>query len=268
MKQKVALITGATGAIGQAIACAIAKDQEYRVVLACRNESKARIAVNTIKKLSNNPNISYELVDVSREQSIVSLVNRWQGPLHVLVNNAAIAPRERQETPEGVEMQFATNVMGYFWMMMAFSKTLRNSAPSRVVNVASYWSGGLNVDDLEFKQRHYHNDAAYRQSKQANRMLTVAFADRFRSFGVSVNACHPGDVNSTLSRDLGFGGHESPAQGAVTPVWLATDAIGQNKNGYYFEGQQAATCQFSRDKNVVNQFYDVCKNYTNQLSFC
>jgi NAD(P)-dependent dehydrogenase (short-subunit alcohol dehydrogenase family) len=90
------------------------------------------------------------------------------------------------------------------------------------VNVASYWAGGLDLGDLEFKRRPYDNDQAYRQSKQADRMLSVAFAERLREHRVWVNACHPGDVRSRLSANLGFGGHETPEQGAATPVWLAT----------------------------------------------
>ena len=64
------------------------------------------------------------------------------------------------------------------------------------------------MEDLEFKNRYYNNDEAYRQSKQANRMLTFAFADRLAGKKVTVVSCHPGDVNSKLSNDLGFGGHD------------------------------------------------------------
>lgn len=54
-------------------------------------------------------------------------------------------------------------------------------------------------------------------------MLTVAFATRLAPYGITINACHPGNVNSRLSNDLGIGGQTSPAEGADTPVWLATD---------------------------------------------
>jgi NAD(P)-dependent dehydrogenase (short-subunit alcohol dehydrogenase family) len=64
-----------------------------------------------------NPQVRYELADVSRQASIRALAERWQGPLHVLVNDAAATPRTRQETPEGTELQWATNVLGYFWMI-------------------------------------------------------------------------------------------------------------------------------------------------------
>ncbi len=89
-------------------------------------------------------------------------------------------------------------------MIQLFSECLKQSAPARVINVASYWAGDLDLADLEFKQRRYSNGAAYRQSKRANRMLTVAFAARLKPYDVTVNACHPGDVNSRLSNDLGY----------------------------------------------------------------
>ena len=165
---RVALVTGAAGAIGKAIARQLAAQDGYEVVLACRNEEKAQRAVDEIKHATRNSNVRYELVDVSRRASIQALVDRWQGPLHILINNAATAPRQRQETPEGIELQFAANVLGYFWMTQLFSECLARSAPARVINVASYWAGDLDLSDLEFKRRRYNNNTAYRQSKQYN----------------------------------------------------------------------------------------------------
>ena len=92
-------------------------------------------------------------------------------------------------------------------------------------------------------------------------MLTVAFAERLRPHGVTVNACHPGDVNSSLSKDLGFGGHESPQAGARTPAWLATDPIGQQETGKYFEHMQMRSCPFGQDSTAVNALYEACEGY-------
>ena len=259
----VVLITGATGAIGQAIARQLAADPTWEVVLAARNEKKAQQTLKEIVAATGNRRARYELVDVSRRASIQALVNRWRGPLHVLINNAAVAPRHRQETPEGIEMQFASNVLGYFWMTHLFSDVLKASAPARVVNVASYWAGDLALDDLEFKRRRYHNNTAYRQSKQANRMLTVAFANRLKPFDIAVNACHPGDVNSTLSNDLGFGGSTPADEGARTPVWLAKDPVGQQESGKYFERQQVVRCRFGEDTEAVDALYQICLKTVN-----
>ena len=259
---RIAMVTGATGAIGKAIARQIAAAPGHSVTLVARDEGKAKRAVEQIIRATGNHDVKYELADLSRQSSIQALAARWQGPLHVLVNNAAATPRRRLETPEDIEMQFATNVLGYFWMTLAFEEILKNTPGSRVVNVASYWAGDLDLNDLEFKRRPYRNGPAYRQSKQANRMLTAAFAEQFRPFGIPVNACHPGDVNSKLSNDLGFGGHETPDQGADTPAWLALSATGGTETGKYFEGRRAAHDRFAEDKNAVEALYQACLGYT------
>ena len=253
---KVFLVTGATGAIGKAIARQLANIQDSKVVL----------AVNEITSLTGNSEVSYELADLSRYEQIHNLAKRWQGPLHVLINNAACTPRSRQETPEGIEMQFATNVLGYYWLIDEFMEILKASAPARVVNVASYWAGGLDLNDLEFTRRSYDNDQAYRQSKQANRMLSSVFAEKLKPYQVAVNACHPGDVNSVLSNNLGFGGHETPDQGAETPVWLATHPIGQEYTGRYFEHLRETNCLFARDKQMANALFESCANYAKHKS--
>lgn len=259
---RIALVTGATGAIGQAIAEGIAREPGFHVVLAVRNEEKVKPIVARIRKETGNEQVRYEIVDVSRRASIESLARRWEGPLHVLVNNAAQSPRKRTETPEGIEVQWATNVLGYFWMVEAFKDVLGKSAPARIVNVASYWAGDLDLEDPEFKNRPYDNDTAYRQSKQADRMLTVAFASRLADRGITVNACHPGDVVSKLSSDLGFGGHQTPEQGAETPVWLATSPQVADETGKYFAQKHAETDRFVRDVHEVEAVLNACTGYT------
>lgn len=257
MADGVAIVTGATGAIGKAIAWGIAS-RGYEVVLPCRDERRAERAVREVRKRSGSDAVRWELVDLSRKASIDAFAGRWQGPLHVLVNNAAVTPRQREETPERIEMQWATNVLGYVWMMEAFADILAANRPARIVNVASYWTGGLDLSDPEFRQRPYNNDDAYRASKQADRMLSTAFAEHFAGRGIAVNACHPGDVNSALSNNLGFGGHESPDQGAETPVWLATSPDCEGVTGRYFEHLRETVCRYSQDKEAGAALYARC----------
>jgi retinol dehydrogenase-13 len=258
---QVVIVTGASGAIGKAIARQIAGNTKYGVVLVCRNPQKADNAQKEIIKATGNSNVRVEIVDLSRRQSIKELSTRWKGPLHILINNAATTPRRRLETPDGIELQFATNVMGYVWMINDFLDILKNSGPARIVNVASYWAGDMDLNDLEFKKRNYNNNTAYRQSKQANRMLTVAYANKLKKYHIAANACHPGDVNSQLSNGLGFGGHETPDDGARTPVWLATNDIGFEKTGRYFEHLKESSCQFSKDQNSIEKLFNICKTY-------
>ncbi|MDX1614684.1 MAG: SDR family NAD(P)-dependent oxidoreductase [Candidatus Promineifilaceae bacterium] len=259
--RRVALVTGATGAIGRAIARQLAKRTDFAVALLGRDESRTQDAAASIRQTSGNQQVGYVLADLSRRHEIYALAERWEGPLHVLINNAAATPRQRQETPEGIELQFATNVLGYFWMTRAFRDILAASAPARIVNVASYYAGDLELDDLEFERRTYDNRRAYRQSKQANRMLTAAFAQRLADDNIAVNACHPGDVNSKLSNNLGFGGSESPDQGADTPVWLATSPEGGEKTGRYFANRRERRDPFTQDADAVEALYQACLAY-------
>ncbi len=259
--KEIAAVTGATGAIGNSIATQLAA-QGYHIVLITRNPEKSSQSVAEIKNITGNNNVCFEIADLSSRMSIQSLAASWTGPLHILVNNAAISPPNRLETTDGIELQFATNVLGYFWMTEFLSPILIESSPARVVNVASYWAGGLDLKDLEFKIRSYHNHESYRQSKQANRMLTAIFARNLERSGVTVNACHPGDVNSSLSNSLGFGGIQSPGEGAKTPVWLAASESVHNVTGKYFENQKETRCPFGSDLLKAQQLYEICQSYT------
>ncbi len=127
---RLALVTGVTGAIGKAIALEIALQPGYRVVLLCRDGHRAGKAVSEVAKLSGNERVSHEIVDLSSKDSIQALAQRLKEPVHVLVNNAAVTSRRRRETTTGIELQFATNVLGYFWLTRAVRDQLRAGSPS------------------------------------------------------------------------------------------------------------------------------------------
>ncbi len=257
----VVLITGATGVIGNAIARALAATPNYALVLLARHEGRATKTVDAIRRDTGNGDVGFVIADVSRRHSIQALADSWQGPLHVLVNDAGVAPQRRETTAEGIELTFATNVLAYLWMTQAFAPHLEGSAPARIVNVASYWAGDLDMDDLEFRRRRFDNHTAYRQSKQANRMLTVALAEVVANRGIAMNACHPGDPSSVLSRNLGFSGSQTPGEAARTPVMLARGELGAETSGGYFEYGREARCGFARDREGIERLYNICLGY-------
>src|SRR5262245_48892230 len=146
MTPRRAVVTGATGAIGRAIAQTLAA-AGWELVLPVREPKRAKGLPGAIVE-----------VDLSRRASIEAFARGISGPVHALVNNAAECPKKREETPEGIERQLATNVLGYLWMTLALEQALVRARPSRVVFVASYWAGGLEIDDLEFRRRRYDNN--------------------------------------------------------------------------------------------------------------
>ena len=257
---KNAIVTGGYGAIGTAIAEGLAA-AGYSVTLVGRDPARLKATAKDITARTGNPEVHLASLDLGIAAEIRAFADQWKQPLHLLVNNAATAPRKRMRTAEGVEMQFAVNVLGYYRMIMNFYPKMPSAGKPRIVNVASYWAGGLDLDDLEFVKRRYDSDAAYRQSKQANRMLTAAFARLLEPQGITVNACHPGDVNSKLSNDLGFGGHESPAEGAATPLLLALSGALEGITGKYFEHGRETSCPFMKAGKDVGALLELCKSY-------
>lgn len=255
-----AIVTGAYGAIGKAIAHGMA-EKGFRLTLAGRDAKKLESLAAELIRLTGNTDITSQRVDLSRKSEIILFAQQWQGPLDVLINNAAATPPNREETPEGIEMQFATNVLGYYWMMQYFHPHMVGRGDARIVNVASYWAGDMDLDDLQFTRRRYNNDTAYRQTKQANRMLTASFAELFAPLNIAVLAVHPGDVNSKLSNNLGYGGSESPKQGADTPLFCATDPSLRGVSGKYFEHRLQVNCPFVDDKAAVRRLHEICSGY-------
>lgn len=257
----VALVSGATGIIGNAIARELAATPGYEVVLLARDAGRAEKVADEIRRATGNDAVRFVLADVSRRQSVQAAADAWQGPLHVLVNNAGIALKHRQTTAEGIELNFATNVLGYLWVTQSFAPHLEKTAPARVVNVASYYAGDLDLDDLEFTRRRFDNRTAYRQSKQANRMLTVKQAEELAGKGITVNSCHPGNPSSVLSRNLGFGGSQAPDDSARTPIMLARGELGAGVTGRYFANGSEASCEFAKDRTSIEQLHEICRKY-------
>ena len=258
--KKTAIVTGAYGAIGQAICQGIA-EKGFKLTLVGRDKVNLEKTRAMLVQSTGNADIHCEALDLSSKNEILDFSMRWRGPLHLLINNAATAPRKRTETPGGIEMQWAVNVLGYFRMMKYFSPFMQDAGAARIVNVASYWAGGMDLNDPEFKSRPYDNDVVYRQAKQANRMLSVAFAGQLKIHGIMVNSCHPGDVNSKLSNAFGFGGSESPAEGAATPLLLALSDQVRDITGKYFEHGIEVKCQFSQEREAIEHLFDLCSGY-------
>lgn len=256
---KNAIVTGAYGIIGKEIARGLLS-KNYNLYLVGRDEEKLLKLKSEFQSANSVGIVQIYCVDLSSKKGIFKFVQSIHDNIDVLINNAATAPVNREENEEGIEMQWATNVLGYYWMITAFKNHLLDSEKPRVVNVASYWAGGLDLNDPEFKSRIYNNDIAYRQSKQADRMLTYALADEYKD-RININSCHPGDVNSKLSNDLGFGGSESVKRAAETPLILATTKLGVENSGKYFERKKMSNCRFQDQKSTIKKLLKFCLHY-------
>ena len=257
---KTCIVTGANTGIGKEIARDLAR-MGASVVLACRSEERGGRALQELVRDTKNDDLALLPVDLSSQASIRAFAREFEAQyqrLDVLVNNAGIWPSERELSADGIEMTWATNVLGYFLLTNELLDLMKASAPSRVINIASGLAGRLDFSDPQFETRPFRGWKAYAQSKQANRMLTWALAERLEGTGVTANAVHPGGVGTELGRyHRGLVGllmkiharflAKSPAAGADTATWLAANPDLENVTGQYW---------FNR-KSQKRTFYDV-----------
>jgi NAD(P)-dependent dehydrogenase (short-subunit alcohol dehydrogenase family) len=249
MKNKRVLITGATNGIGKAAALEIAK-QGATVILVGRDKAKTESVVNELRGASGNQHIEFLLADLSSQGDIHKLAADFKAKhsrLDVLINNAGGYFDERNTTVDGLEYTFAFNHLGYFLLTNLLLDVLKASSPSRIINVSSGAQalGKIAWDDLQLS-KNYGGMKAYYQSKLANVMFTYELAKRLTNTGVTVNALHPGVVNSGFGSGVGgfvgfvFGLIKrfqaiSPEQGADTVVYLATSPEVEGVTGKYFD---------------------------------
>jgi retinol dehydrogenase 14 len=249
MKGKTVLITGATNGIGKAAALEIAK-QGANVIIVGRDKAKTESVAHELRNSSGNKNIEFMLADLSSQADIHTLTNNFKAKhsrLDVLVNNAGGFFETRKTTVDGLEYTFAFNHLGYFLLTHLLLGTLKASSPSRIVNVSSAAQGLGKIfwEDVQLS-KNYGAMKAYYQSKLANVMFTYELAKHLAGTGVTVNALHPGVVNSGFASGVGgFWGFAfgfikrfqaiTPEQGADTVIYLATSSEVESVSGKYFD---------------------------------
>jgi NAD(P)-dependent dehydrogenase (short-subunit alcohol dehydrogenase family) len=246
-----AIVTGGASGIGVETARALA-EAGAEVTLAVRNvEAGDKVAADLIAA-TGNKQVLVARLDLADQASIKAFVDRWTGPLHILVDNAGIMAPPETRTPQGWELQFATNHLGHFALTTGLHDALAAAGNARVVVVSSvgHVNGSVDFDDVNFERRPYDAWLAYGQSKTANILFAVEAAKRWAADGIAVNALNPGRITSTnLSRYVGdisaaptsFEASSSDVswktveQGAATSVLLAASPLVDGITGRYFE---------------------------------
>lgn len=273
MDEPVCIVTGATRGIGRAIASGLV-ERGARVVLACRDSARGNETARAIERSESNP-VEVLVVDLARPVSIrkamAEALERFPR-IDVVVNNAGVWSARREETADGTERTWATNVLGYFLVSHLLGARLAARGKARVVNVASGLAHSLDLGDVEFTRRPYRGIDAYAQSKQCNRMLTRAFARRWMARGVTVNAMHPGFTRTDAFREGGgwqgrvaglgarlFG--KPPHRAADTAIWLATSPEVDGVTGAYFQDRRELMCPFA-DSAAEDALFDLCARMT------
>jgi NAD(P)-dependent dehydrogenase (short-subunit alcohol dehydrogenase family) len=244
------IVTGGASGIGVETARALA-GAGAEVTLAVRDvEAGQRVADDLIAD-TGNKRVLLARLDLADQASIAAFVAAWTGPLHILVDNAGIMATPELRTPEGWELQFATNHLGHFALTTGLHGGLAAAGNARVVVVSSvgHINGEVLFDDIHFERHPYDPWQAYSQSKTANILFAVEATKRWAADGITANALTPGRIQTNLVRhleavaaapaDFQAGSaaiqYKTVQQGAATSVLLATSPLLEGVGGRYFE---------------------------------
>jgi NAD(P)-dependent dehydrogenase (short-subunit alcohol dehydrogenase family) len=259
---KIAIVTGASGGLGAETARALAS-RGAAVTLTARDVAKAEQVAASIRAAHPGARLAVRPLTLDRPDSVRAFAKGWLAEnrtLHLLLDNAGVMACPLARTPEGWEMQFATNHLGHFLLTALLVPALRAGAPARVAITSS---GGhrfspVVFEDIHFERRPYDKWAAYGQSKTANVLHAVELDRRLAGAGVRAFGIHPGMIITELGRHLtpediqqlqsrakdressGMASWKTPPQGAATQCWAVTAPELEGRGGLYLEDCQVS----------------------------
>ncbi|XP_055699571.1 retinol dehydrogenase 12 [Phlebotomus papatasi] len=272
MEGKTVIVTGANSGIGKETVRDLAK-RGCRVIMACRNLDTAKAVQEEIIKSTGNNSIILKKLDLSSQESIRAFaadIIKTEPKLHVLVHNAGVALAIRgAKSVDGVELTMATNHYGPFLLTHLLIDLLKNTAPARIVVVASelYKLASVNLNNLNplnTKPAAY----LYYVSKYANIYFTRELARRLEGTGVTANCLHPGLVDSGIWRNVPFplnypvklitrGFFKTLEQGAQTTIHLTVSDELKGVNGkYYMDCKEATLNRAAQDMEKARKLWE------------
>lgn len=245
---KIALVTGANTGLGYETALALAQ-KDMRVILACRNMQKAKVAKKNILEKCTHADAECLEIDLSKLKSVRSFAwnfSKDYQQLDLLINNAGIMMPPFSLTEDGFESQMGANYFGHFLLTNLLLGTLNKTPNSRVISLSSlaHRRGKINFDDLHFEKK-YSAFGAYAQSKLACLIFAIELQRRLSEAGSSTIslAAHPGLSDTELTRFLSkrmmlvlplfapFISHK-PNQGALPTLRASLDEFAQGGEYY------------------------------------
>ena len=245
---KTILITGATDGLGKQVALDLAAGGAT-VLMHGRSRQKGEATLQEIRKATGNQNLIYYDADLSSLDAVRRLSDEIQADqrrLDMLINNAGIGAGSRgdrrEKSADSYELRFAVNYLAPFLLTLRLLPLLRQSAPARIINVASVGQQRIDFDNVMLEDV-YDGLRAYRQSKLAQVMFTFDLAEELRDSGITVNSLHPASLmNTKMVLETDYFGRPMTTieEGAQAVEYLATSSELDGVTGEFFDGMQRA----------------------------
>jgi NAD(P)-dependent dehydrogenase (short-subunit alcohol dehydrogenase family) len=246
------LVTGSTDGLGRALALELAAGGAT-VLVHGRDPVKGEETVRAIREATGSDRLSFYLADLSSLSEVRGLAEQVLAEhdrLDVFVNNAGIGRGDgnREVSEDGYELRLAVMYLAPFLLTKLLEPVLVESAPARIVNVASAGQAPIDFDDLML-ERDYNGVQAYCRSKLALVMLTLDQADALRDSGVTANSLHPGTFMPTkMVLEAGVRPVDSLESGVAAAMRLVSAPELADVTGTYFER--------TREARALEQAYD------------
>jgi NAD(P)-dependent dehydrogenase (short-subunit alcohol dehydrogenase family) len=266
VNEQTVLVSGATDGLGREVARELAQ-RGARVLLHGRDRGKAEEVRRSIADDTGNGSLEVLVADLSSLAQVRDLAQQVQDTtdvLHALVNNAGVAGPPRTVTEDGHELHFAVNYLSHFLLTSELLPLLEQSAPSRIVNVASIGQAPIDFDDPMI-ERGYDPMRAYAQSKLAQISSTFELAERLgRQSGVTVNALHPATLMDTkMVRDYFGQPRTSVDQGTEATLRLVIDPDLDGVTGRYFDGlRRSQAHKQAYDPDARRRLWELSERWT------
>ena len=254
LRGKCAIVTGASAGIGQETARVLAL-RGCHVTMACRDLRKGgsvrdRLIADSAGRIGADA-LTLMPLDLANLQSVRELAAEYLDggrPIHLLINNAGIMIPMRRETDDGFEAHFGVNHLGHFLLTVLLLDRIRQSAPARIINVASdalhFATLTPEFEDLNWEKRKFSGWRSYGDSKLMNHLFANELSRRLEGTGAVAHALHPGIILTELARDqpwfmkllglLALPIAKNVARGAATTLYAATAPELAAKGGGYF----------------------------------
>lgn len=263
LDNKVAIVTGANTGIGYETAADLAL-RGARVILACRDLNKARLAKDRIVYETGCTNVIYKYLDLSSFRSVRSFaadILESESRLDILINNAGTGKLNNALTEDGIVEEMQINHFGPFLLTTLLLPLLKSSAPSRIIVVSSimHFLGSVNPETIHKPATSMlRHSQSYSTSKLCNILFTKGLNERLKGTGVTANCLHPGGVDTdifqnkpVLMRLFIRYFFKSPWEGAQTSIYLAVADEVADVSGKYFVDCKPSTVSATADDPIL-----------------
>ena len=269
LNNKIILLTGATDGIGKQTAFELA-ERSAVLLMHGKNINKGLGIRDEIIAKTGNTNVFYFNADFSSFQEIEELsmnIHKKFSHIDILINNAGIYENEKIILDRGIEKNLMVNHLAAFSLTLQLLDLIEKSKNARIINVSSM----IHASSIDFEnlngEKHYSGDYAYSLTKLCNILFTYELSNKLKNNNITVNALHPGVINTKLLR-AGWGGvGNSTAEGAKRIIYLSdSNDVGNITGKYFMNDSTTKSSDITYDENIRKRLWDISLKYSNHKS--